>query len=179
MSDRSGRQRLTNDDWGLDSNCFVCEGRNAGGLRLELWADHDEGVVETSFNFDETFSGAPTLVHGGVSLAVLDEVQAWAVIALGGQWAVTVETSSRFVQPVWVGADHRAVARVEERDGDRFTAVGWIEDASGERCVESTATFLAVGEARAASFIGGEVPDAHRSYLADEADTGPESGSAG
>lgn len=167
VNEHAGRRRLTNDDWGLDSNCFVCEGRNAGGLRLELWVDHDADVVDTSFNFDETYSGAPTLVHGGVSLAVLDEVQAWAVIALGGQWAVTVESSSRFLQPVWVGAEHRAVARIETRDGDRFTTIGWVEDEHGVRCVESTATFAAIGEAVAASFIGGDVPDAHRSYLAD------------
>lgn len=179
MTERAGRQRLTNDDWGLESNCFVCEGRNAGGLRLELWADHDEGVVDTSFRFDETFSGAPTLVHGGVSLAVLDEVQAWAVIAIGGQWAVTVETSSRFLQPVWVGAQHRAVARVESSDGDRFTTVGWIEDADGVRCVESSASFAAIGEAQAISFIGGDVPHEHRSYLADTSDGGTDTSDDG
>ena len=69
-------RRLTNDDWGLDSSCFVCESRNKSGMQLELWADDETGQVWTDLHLGAEFSGAPTLVHGGISLAVLDEVQA-------------------------------------------------------------------------------------------------------
>lgn len=166
------RRRLTNDDWGLDSNCFVCEARNAGGLQLELWADDDAGQVDTRFQLSDVFSGAPTLVHGGLSLAILDEVQAWAVIALDKTWAVTVETASTFEQPVWVDRPFRAVAEIVDRDGDRISTRGWIEDEDGNPCVRSTATFQTFGEATARSLIGDDVPHQHRSYLRDPDEPG-------
>ena len=97
--------RLHNEDWGFASNCFVCEPRNDGGLRIPFHHDSDRDVVVASFTLDDTFSGAPSYVHGGVSLAVLDEAQAWATIAVAGRFAVTTETTTRFLRPVLVG-DH-------------------------------------------------------------------------
>ncbi len=171
------RWRLTNDDWGLESNCFVCEARNSHGLQLELWADDETRQVDTTFTLGSAFSGAPTLVHGGLSLAILDEVQAWTVIAHERTWAVTIETASTFEQPVWVDHVFTARAEVVSRAGDKVETRGWIEDANGGLCVRSTATFLAIGEATAASLIGDAVPEEHRSFLreppsADEQDQG-------
>lgn len=167
------RWRLTNDDWGLESNCFVCEARNNHGLQLELWADDGTRQVDTTFTLGHAFSGAPTLVHGGLSLAILDEVQAWAVIAHERTWAVTVETASTFVQPVWVDQAFTARADIVSRDGDTVKTRGWIEDAAGGLCVRSTATFLAIGEATAASLIGDDVPEEHRGFLRQEDPANP------
>ena len=161
-------RRLTNDDWGLDSSCFVCEAANPAGLQLELWADDDLGQVWTDLCLGPAFSGAPTLVHGGISLAVLDEVQAWAVIALGGSWAVTIETSAAFPRPIRLDTDYRAIAEVVERDGDRVNTKGRIETPKGLVCVTSTATFQVIGEAAAVRFSGRAVSDENRRYVADE-----------
>ncbi len=160
-------RRLTNDDWGLESSCFVCEQSNAAGLQLELWADDETGEVWTAMELGAEFSGAPTLVHGGVSLAVLDEVQAWAVIALAGSWAVTVETSATFPRAVRLDTEYRAVAEVESREGDRVRTRGRIETPKGLVCVTSTAVFQVIGEAEAVRFSGAEVSDANRSYIVD------------
>jgi len=45
--------------------------------------------VFAEFELDADYSGAPTLVHGGVTLALLDEAMSWATIALGGKFAYT------------------------------------------------------------------------------------------
>lgn len=159
-------RRLTNDDWGLNSSCFVCEARNDAGLQLELWADDEAGQVWTDLNLGAEFSGAPTLVHGGISLAVLDEVQAWAVIALAGSWAVTVETAAAFPRPIRLDTDYRAIGEVVQRDSNRVTTTGRIETLKGLVCVTSTATFQVIGEAEAVRFSGDAVSDENRSYLA-------------
>lgn len=91
-----GLTRLHNEDWGFEPNCFVCEAKNARGLQVPFSVDDERGVVVAEVNLPNDFSGAPTVVHGGVTLAVLDEAQAWACIALAGKWAVTVETTTRF-----------------------------------------------------------------------------------
>ena len=166
-------RRLTNDDWGLASSCFVCEARNDAGLQLELWADDEAGEVWTEFSLDAVFSGAPTLVHGGISLAILDEVQAWAVIALAGSWAVTVETSARFPKPVRIDTTYRAVGTVVEHDGDRLVTAGRIETPKGLVCVTSSAVFQAVGEAQAVRFSGAEVSPENARYLAGGDSGGP------
>ncbi|MEL7208273.1 MAG: hypothetical protein AAGK32_08605, partial [Actinomycetota bacterium] len=67
---------LHNDDWGYDSNCYVCEPTNEGGLRIPFVADDEAELVRARFSLDETYSGAPSFVHGGVTGAILDEAQA-------------------------------------------------------------------------------------------------------
>ena len=89
------RRRLHNDDWGYETNCFVCEQRNEGGLRVPFFHDTERNVVEADLRLSDTYSGAPTLLHGGVLLAVLDEAMAWATIAIAGQWALTSASSAK------------------------------------------------------------------------------------
>lgn len=164
----SERRRLTNDDWGVESNCFVCEGSNPHGMRLEFWADEAAGVVEADFTLGNAYSGPPAVVHGGISLAMLDEVQAWAVIAFGGQFGVTSDTTSSFHRPVWVDHPHRLEGEVVGRDGDHFLTEGRIIDGNGDRCVESSARFLAIGEASAASLADEGRRGPMRTFLLDD-----------
>jgi acyl-coenzyme A thioesterase PaaI-like protein len=120
--------RLTNEQWGFTSNCFVCEPKNAAGLRIPF--DHDDvaGVVRADFSLDDRFSGAPTYVHGGVTLAVLDEAMAWATIAIGGKFAVTSETSTTFTYPVRVGRAYTVEATVASNDGTTMTTTATVLD---------------------------------------------------
>ncbi len=113
--------RLLNENWGFDSNCFVCETKNPTGLRIPFHHDTDTDQVVADFNLGNEFSGAPSYVHGGVSLSILDEAQAWATIAVGGKFAVTSTTSTTFDLPVLVGRDYRvsALARLGQRRHDR------------------------------------------------------------
>lgn len=68
--------RLHNEDWGFETNCFVCEPKNEHGLGISFFHDTDRNLVTAEFELSHTFSGAPTLVHGGITLAVLDEAMA-------------------------------------------------------------------------------------------------------
>lgn len=168
------RIRLHNDDWGLETNCFACEPRNERGLRIEFFHDTDRGVVVADFELGDDFSGGPTLVHGGVALTVLDEAMAWACIAIGGQWAVTQETTSRFHRPVRVGKRYSVEAAVvadrdESADGADGTmqTTATIVDRHGTMRVEASASFVTLGEAQVVRLTGEAVPDEHRSYLRD------------
>ena len=48
------RVRLHNDDWGYESNCFVCEVRNDGGLRIPFFHDQDAETVVAEFELPDT-----------------------------------------------------------------------------------------------------------------------------
>src|SRR2546430_2937123 len=75
-------ERLDNSRWGFGSNCFVCEPGNARGMQVPFSHDTDRGVVFAEFTLGAEYSGAPTYLHGGATLALMDEGMSWATIAL-------------------------------------------------------------------------------------------------
>jgi len=136
---------LTNDRWGYESSCFVCEASNQHGLQIPFQLDDDGETVSASFTLGAEHSGAPSLVHGGLSLAVLDEAQAWAVIAITRKWGLTRTTQATFDGAVFVDQPNRVAARVIS-DGDRtVTTEATICDPSGTVVVRSQASFTVVG----------------------------------
>jgi acyl-coenzyme A thioesterase PaaI-like protein len=146
--------RLHNDDLGYDTNCFVCEQSNESGLRIPFFHDTDRGIVTAEFTMSNAFSGAPTMVHGGVSLAVLDEAMAWACIAIARQWAVTSKTSTEFQRAVHVDKPYVVEAEVVSRTDSEIVTTGRISNLKGVVRVESTATFTALGEAQLKRAVG-------------------------
>ena len=125
-------RRLHNEDWG--SNSFVCEPRNDGRLRIPFQHDSANDTVVACFTLGPRFSGAPSYVHGGVTLAVLDEAMAWATIAVGGKFAVTVETSTRFVRPVLVGKRYSVEAHLSSQNEERIETAAVIGNTDGKLC---------------------------------------------
>jgi hypothetical protein len=115
-------ERLDASGFGFDSRCFVCDPTNPRGLQVPFFRDGD--LVFAEFEFPNEFSGAPTLVHGGATLALLDEAMSWATIALAGKFAYTGETSARFMWPVRVGRRYRVQAGVTAQDERRITTGG-------------------------------------------------------
>ena len=160
-------QRLTNEQWGFSSNCFVCEPTNGAGLRIPFFHDTERDVVTAEFELTDAFSGAPSYLHGGVSLAVLDEVQAWATIAVAGKFAVTTKTTSEFLKPVRVGKTYTLEGSVVSVAADRIETEGRILDHRGDLRVESRSSFLVLSAAIAADAIG-EVSGDDAKYLRDE-----------
>lgn len=160
--------RLHNDDWGYETNCFVCERRNDDGLRIPFFHDTELGLVVAEFELGDAFSGAPTLVHGGVTLAILDEAMAWACIALGRQWAVTTDTSTRFHRAVRVGGRYRVEAEVVDHVDTTMRTAARVLDRRDVVRAEATATFTTLGEAQAVRLAGGaELVGHHREYVND------------
>ena len=147
------RRPLNNDDWLYESNCFVCENANEAGLQIDFFADDEAGEVVATFQLDHRFSGAPTLLHGGVVLSVLDEVQAWATIALAGKLALTHKTECTFDQPVKVDKEYTAVGSVQESDAGQIRTNGEIRDANGSVMARSSSTFVVLGEAKVREFV--------------------------
>ena len=161
------RRRLHNDDWGYETNCFVCEQRNEAGLRIPFFHDTEADIVDAVFELGDAHSGAPTLVHGGLQLAILDEAMAWAAIAVAGKWALTSSSSARFLGPVQVDVEHRVVAEVVSSGDDEISTVARILDADGRALTTASASFVPIAEAVAVRLVD-EVHDEHRGFLSGE-----------
>ncbi len=156
-----GKIRLHNDDLGYETNCFVCEPTNDAGLRVPFFHEPERDLVTAEFTLSDAFSGAPTMVHGGVTLAVLDEAMAWACIAIGRQWAVTSETSTKFHRAIYVDKPHLVEAEVVDQTDSEIVTAGRILNLKGVVRAEATATFTALGEAEIKRVVGerGELDD--------------------
>lgn len=159
--------RLTNERWGFSSNCFVCEPTNEHGLRIPFFHDDERNVVTAEFELDNAFSGAPSYLHGGIAQTVLDEVQAWATIAVSGKFAVTTKTTVEFRKPVRVGKTYTAEAEVTGGTNETIDTVGRILDHKGEVCSEAVSSFYVLSAAVAADAIG-IVEGDDTSFLRDE-----------
>ena len=136
---------LANDRWGYESSCFVCEHSNPAGLQIPFQLDDDGETVSARFELGSEHSGAPALVHGGLSLAVLDEAQAWAVIAITHKWGLTRTTSASFDGAVFIDHPNRVQAQIVEDGATTVRTEATIYDHNGAPVVRSETTFTVVG----------------------------------
>ena len=158
-------ERLENSRWGFGTNCFVCEPRNPRGLQVPFSHDTDRDVVFADFTLGAEFSGAPTYVHGGATLALVDEGMSWATIAISKKFAFTKETSATFEWPVRVDRPYRLEVRVVDADERRIVTEAVVLDAKQRPCVTARAEMAVLSEAQAADAIGVEPGTDEQQYL--------------
>lgn len=161
-------EALTNERWGFESSCFVCEPNNDAGLKIPFFHDEESSTVTAAFTLDGRFSGAPSYLHGGVVLAVLDEAMAWTAIAIAHRWAVTGETTTRFEHPVRVDHTYMVTARLAEpvtANASTLSVTAAVTDAKNRRCATSSATFVVLGDAQAADAAGVEPRELADGYV--------------
>ncbi|MBW3613775.1 MAG: PaaI family thioesterase [Actinobacteria bacterium] len=157
--------RLDNASWGFESNCFVCERSNEGGLRIPFFYDDEAGRVFADYTLDATFSGTPAYVHGGITMAVLDEAMAWAAIAVANAFALTEQNTTRFRRGVKVGRSYRVEAWVVSHSDSKVEAEATVTDERGKVCAEAGALFRPMSQEHAKSAIGSELSGDDAGYL--------------
>jgi hypothetical protein len=123
------------------SRCFVCATANPAGLRIPFAYDEATGAVQAEVTFGDLHGGAPTYVHIGLTLAVLNEAMAWSVVAGTSRFAVTTETGAAFSRPVRIGPRYLFRGHVESVDGTLVRTSATVSDADGVACAEASATF--------------------------------------
>ncbi|MEO6125513.1 MAG: PaaI family thioesterase [Ilumatobacteraceae bacterium] len=141
--------RLSNEQWGFSSNCFVCEPNNQVGLRQAFFHDTDASLVVAELLLGAEHSGAPAYVHGGVQLALLDEAMAWAAIAITEQFAVTASFGSTFHHPLRIGKQYRLEAAIGETTESTLQASARIVDDQDRVRTSATATLVVLSAAQA------------------------------
>lgn len=106
---------------------------------------HEDGV-SAEFELSAAYEGPPSLVHGGVSALILDQLLGEAAAAAGTP-GMTGTLTVRYRRPTPLGA-LRGEAHVDRVDGIKTYVVGHIADAEGV-CVEAEGVFILPRWARA------------------------------
>lgn len=143
-------ERLEASRFGFDSTCFVCGTDNPQGFQVPYFHDTDHDQIVSYFTLDERYSGAPTLVHGGATLALIDDGMAWACIALAGKFALTKETSAEFESPVVLDRPYTLEVRVADQDRGRIITEAEVFDSQRRVCVRANAVMSIVERDEAA-----------------------------
>jgi uncharacterized protein (TIGR00369 family) len=128
----------------LGRSCYACGPENPNGLHLDFIQRGDS--IEARFNFDETYAGAPTYVHGGIIMTALDDAMAWAAIAIHAKFSVTSQFEARFLRPVQTGQPHvvRAEAGPVGPDDKTMRMTSRVRREDGTVCAEATATYRSI-----------------------------------
>lgn len=126
------------------AGCFAC-GAADGGLRMRFVAGQDM-TVRATYTVVEAHQGAPSLAHGGVLSAAIDEALGSLAVYVG-QPTVTGRLSLEYRRPVPVGTVVHIVARLDGRAGRKlyYSADARLDAPDGPVAVRAEAVFVAVG----------------------------------
>ncbi|MBI3894746.1 MAG: PaaI family thioesterase [Acidobacteria bacterium] len=84
------------------SHCYVCGPENPIGFQVPFVRDGGNGS-RAVYTARSEHCGWPGLLHGGVTLTLMDEALAWALY-FQGLYGVTARLEVRLRQPISVGA---------------------------------------------------------------------------
>ena len=144
--------------FGPDQQCFGCGPTNPAGMQLHFHRDGDDAVV-TTLHAKPGWEGAPGVLHGGLQATLIDEVGAWTVIGITGNFGFTTSMQVRYLRPV--RADRPVDARGELVERTDTTARVRIRLSQDDQTLASaTATYLMPSREQAEAILGGALPDA-------------------
>ncbi|HEU4512260.1 MAG TPA: PaaI family thioesterase [Nocardioidaceae bacterium] len=100
----------------------------------------EEGTAFAAFHLGAAYEGPPSLVHGGVSALILDQMLGEAAAA-GGAPGMTGRLNLTYRRPTPLG-DLTAKAWIHAVDGHKTTVRGHIMGPDGEPTVEAEGLFI-------------------------------------
>lgn len=140
---------MTQEGWlPWTKGCFVCGEANPHGLHLRSRVEGDRVVIR--YTPRDADLGWRHIVHGGLSMTLVDEVMTWAAILALQRACVAAEITVRLKQPVQSGQPIRVEGWTVDRKSRLALTEGRIIDAAG--------TVLATGTGKYVPMAAGELP---------------------
>ncbi len=135
--------KIVKSDPDLVRYCFGCGKDNPIGAKLEF-IQESETEISTTFIPPKEWSGWGEIVHGGLQSVILDEISAWAVIALLSKFAVTISAKIDYFKPVYVEEELFARAKIENIENNNVYVVSTIYNSKEEKCTKGSFIFRIV-----------------------------------
>lgn len=121
-------------------SCFVCGEGNPHGLHLRSRVEGDRIVLRHTTRASDL--GYRHLVHGGISMTLLDEVMTWAAILTLRRACVAAELTVRLKQPVLVDRTIRVEGWVREARSRLVLAEGQVLDEQGGVLAQASGKYV-------------------------------------
>lgn len=126
-------------------NCFGCAPHNPRGLHLLFFEDGDEIVGLWQPHPD--YQSYENIVHGGIQMALMDEVACWVMMVKVGTAGFTQRIHFNFLKHVYVSQNEIQIRGklLEIKDGIAYIELR-ILDAEGDVRTTSIAEYFVVPE---------------------------------
>ena len=126
-------------------SCFVCGALNPHGLHLRSRVEGERVLLD--YTTREADLGYRQIVHGGITITLLDEVMTWAAILCARRMCVAAEVSTRLLAAITVGHTIRAEGRVTRPSPRLIVTEGLVTDcASGAVLAKAVGKYAAMPE---------------------------------
>jgi acyl-coenzyme A thioesterase PaaI-like protein len=151
--------------------CFGCAPAHSFGLRLHFERDGNE--VRSAFEPGRSYESYPGIVHGGISVAVLDEVMGNALALVAERLCFTVGLRTQFLHPLRSGESYVARTVIEPDDIAAPDGVARVRGEIGPACggafVAATGTYswITLADARAVLGLTEDELTRYRRYFRD------------
>lgn len=123
-------------------NCFICGIENPAGLQGEFY-ELEDGRLAGVFTPRQEHQSYPTITHGGVLSAILDETIGRAINITEPQtFALTAELNVRFKKPVNLDTRIVCLGRITLNNSRIYEAEGEIYNPDGQVATTATARFV-------------------------------------
>jgi len=136
-------------------SCFVCGQDNPKGLQLRSRWDGQSVTLDYVPRPEDV--GWAHIVHGGITMALLDEVMTWAAIVEVGRICVAAEMTTRLRKTIEVNRKLRVVGKVTGGKSRLLLTEGTVLDTNGEVLVSATGKYVTMSpdqaEFSAADFV--------------------------
>ena len=117
--------------------CFGCGKKNPIGLKLEF---KQEGkVARAEFTPTELYQGWSGIVHGGITICLLDEAMGYAAL-FAGLHCVTASMKARLRRPVYIGESLIITSSLTKNKRKLVETEARISLRDGTPVAEATAT---------------------------------------
>jgi uncharacterized protein (TIGR00369 family) len=124
------------------ADCMVCGLENEFGLKASFF-EVENGEVVATFTPRDQHQSYPGRMHGGMAAAVLDETIGRAMMIKNrGVWGVTVELNLRYLQPIPLQGELRAVGRITRERSRVFEGTGEIILPNGDVAVTAFGKYM-------------------------------------
>lgn len=155
--------------FGEGSPCFGCSPTHPIGFHLrcekhvDATSDGESRSVRATFTPRDDLQGPPGIMHGGLVMALADEVAAWTVIGLVERFGFTAQATSKLARPVRIGAPVSCVGTILSQSS-RVVKVK-VELAQADAVVfTGELTFALLDEASAERLLGTKLPESWRRF---------------
>ncbi len=126
-----------------NGRCFACGPLNPIGLHMSFERDGEDGA-RAEVVLGEQFQGWEGVAHGGIVMALLDEVMAHAA-GMAGYRGVTAGLNARFKAPVPLGVPLAVRAHLQWIRRGVLAIEAELRDPSGELLASGEGKFVAKG----------------------------------
>jgi uncharacterized protein (TIGR00369 family) len=122
--------------------CMVCGAENPWSLNARFY-ELEGGELLGVFEPLEAHQSYPGRLHGGVASAILDETIGRAISILQPDaWGVTAELTVRFIKPVPIGRELRAIGRITRDSRRLFQGTGELILPDGTIAAEASGKYM-------------------------------------